>query len=786
MSFAIYNQNTPLQFLDRQHLDAERTIIDNQVHDIVKNYGMDVLYVSQKKNFPIVPHIDKPSEQNILFHAYGDYIKPDYNEPVITRAYVKFDNDLFAIDKFGLSNDMSMTIFFNKIDFAFDSAMALADNETITKTFKFRSTISLTDPICAVSYADKKVNFKLEFPFAESESLTKVDGTLINFELSPDTIGNKYLYASFNRRYSAKYYVKQYKLKVEYSTELRDDALQTIDIVGKIKCTFTIKNPFKSYIEHERKLTPAVGDLVFIQTVDDKFEKVEITEVLSENKTVSGINPLLATYAYQCACKPYIADNATQIGDIDAATALNIDKLEVIDNLNNNASVTGDEISNYDQLYVDQDIGPVHQDDVYGGYDLATPMSINMALVPLKVEGGQTLKHYYKWNTYNANDIALDVSQHKYTFSADELYNKLRNLFDEEYMARVITENNLPAVDYSIFGLSDITSVVSALNCRFYVDDIDGYGYLAPEAMLNMVAGDTVVSTSTTSAATMLDAFCESNPELVEFVNASYIKGFKSPTGLPYLNTTIVSSYVELIADKQYSNLVKVSGFKYIRVEDAAAAIQPAYKYVKDLPTQIIVDLRDIERNNIDTATFNATLLANAAYMSTTPTPLPQINCNFTVGGLITVYDFGDDQSTRLATNGIDLFVETHDEFNTLYRKKLVTIADTTEQFIESLPYNDKTVNLRSDLSWLTADNLGIYFNPITGNKHVLAGTSAQFNIVKPTELSYKYDITSEPNSDIITFNASQYNIQLTNNIDDITNDTSIFNQYVYIPLILE
>lgn len=746
MSFATYKQTTPLQFFDRENLKAERTMLNNYVHDMVKNYGLDVLYVSQKKNFPIVPHADKPTEQDILFHAYGDAIKPEYNEPFVTRLYLKVDNDLFAIDQFGLSNDMSVTLFFSKLDFAFDGAIALADKETIQKTFKFRATINANEPTCGVTYTDQHTKFKLDFPWVATDDKKNVTGNLITFEISPDTTGNSFIYASFTRRYSAKYHVQDSKISVRYNTGNVNAATNTIDIMGTITCSFVVKNPFTSYAEYERKITPAVGDIVFIQTVDDKFAKLEITEVVSENKTMAGINPLLGTYVYQCACKPYIADNATNAGDLDSPTAENINKLEAIDNLSQNASVLGDGISHYAPLYVDSDLGQIYQDDIYGGYDLAEPLSINMSKLPIKTDEGQTLQHYFKWSLYNNIKFNLHIATHDYTYTADELYNQLINLFDSDYTTKLQRTNPLiPIVDYSMCNVDTLSTYVDALNCKFYVAE-NNYGYLEYDAILNLIKDDT----------TILTEFIENNPELVSLVNADYVKGFKSPTKLPYLDESVLESYIDVLKDKQPSNLVQVVGNKFTREEAEDAE---DVEYVSNGTATIIVDMRNIERRNIGTKAFTDLLEMNANIMSVKPSPIPQIPCHFIKGDLQTVYKFGDRQNTRLATNGLELFVETHDANNLLYRCKFQL---NTESYCQpATTYHDKTVSLNADVSWLTADRYGMYFNPIVGDKLWLAGDSTNYDLPTITELSHKCDITSAPDSEIITFAKSAYYIKL-------------------------
>ena len=770
MSFTTYNQNTPLQFFDKDRLLAERTIIDNYVHDIVKNYGMDVLYVSQKKNFPVIPEANKVSQQNILFHAYGDHIKPDYNDPFLTRVYIKFENDLFAINQFGLSNDMTATLFFSKIDFAFDGAIALADNETITKKFTFTSTINADTVNCRVAYEDKTTKFKIAFPFTESNDKQKrVAGEVETFEIAPaNIVGNEYIVASFTRRYSAKNHVNDSNISVSYKTQDKNEAANQITVTGTITCSFNVKNPYKPYAKFERRITPAVGDIVFIQSVDDKFEKLEITEVVAENKTVSGINPLLATYAYQCACKPFIADNATDTTDIAAATPININKLEAIEFLSNNASTTADHISNYDSLYKDYNLGDVKQDMVYGGYGFDSTVEFDTSSVPMETElVSQTFQTHFKWQMFGNTQFKLTLGSTVYTVNADELYVRLSNLFNYEYVDAIIKANNLPDVDYSMFKLDEADNYVEALNCTFYLDG--DYGYLAHIKMLNMIKDDP----------TLLTDFRNSNPELITYINASYIKGYKSSDNLPYLDDVMATDYDRLLADKRPSNLVQVTGDKYTK-----HSVDDIVTYTTDGTKDIIVDLRDVESRNINTLKFKE-LLDDANKQENEKVPTSgKIDAKFIKGELVTVFAFGDDQRTRLATNGLDLFLESHDSLGLLYRGLIRTTLRDTDQIKlkQSRTYNDKTVSLRSDLSWLTGDQHGICFNPVSGHKHVLAGSVKN----SETKLSYKYDITAQPNSTLITFKSSPFYIKLTQSLTDIsltTDKTEL--QYLYIPDLL-
>ncbi len=752
MSYTTLKQNSPLQFLDRQHLTAERLIIDNYVSDIIKNYGVDVLYISQKKNFPIVPRVNKPSEHSLLFHAYGDYIKPEYNEPFVTRVYIRFDTDLFALNQFGLSNDMSATLFFSKMGFAFDSAIALADNETITKKFKFRSTINAADPICTVKFADKDISFDATFnwqkTYTASAPVSTDKLTLSNVKLRQQTIGNEYLYASFNRRYSAKQYVALDASSVSYVVDARHNVHNEIDISGTINCSFIIKNPYKSYTRFEKKLTPAVGDIIFVQTIDDKFERLEITEVLGEQKTFDGLNPLLGSYSYQCACKPFIADNATPMGRLESADDLEASKLETIELLSHNASKLGSDISYYQQLYTDQQQGVMHQDGVYGGYELTETASYAANAAALNVDEAAVPRQHFYWNEYAHKPIVIDVNSHRYDFTADDIYTQLLMLFDIDIMQELAESMALPPIDYSMFNLDNITEYVEALNCRLYYSDLNmQHGYLQNELIIRMCANDT----------SALISFIDNNPELIEVCNASYIKGFKSTLGLPYLASDVIDTYAEVINDKLPHKLVQVTGLKYVKQhndndENGSTFIPQTHK------TEIIVDLHDIEHNNISTEKY-AEVLHNAKHMlQIRRTDAAAIDIKFVIGELITVWQFNDAKQSRLATNGLELFFETRDNEGQLYRSTALNLIDDMALSIAD-KYHDKTVIMPGNLSWLTADAHGIYFNPVYGNKTVLYGDANKY--IQTSVLLTDTTITSTNGAFIISFNSSPHVLTL-------------------------
>ena len=145
MSFETYKKDTKLQFFNQEQLIAERELIDTWDYEIVNSYGIDCWFVSQKNHFPKIKNF--PNQNDIFFHAYGEINRPEYNEPFLTRVFTQFTNDLFAINGFGLNADMTTTLIFNKTSFALDGALALADDQTITKDFNFDINVNPNRPL---------------------------------------------------------------------------------------------------------------------------------------------------------------------------------------------------------------------------------------------------------------------------------------------------------------------------------------------------------------------------------------------------------------------------------------------------------------------------------------------------------------------------------------------------------------------------------------------------------------------------------------------------------------
>ena len=763
MLYSIYNSNTSLNFFDRERLTAERTIIENQNHDIIKNYGIDVFYISQKKNFSFKTK-ETPSEYSILFHAYGDIIKPEYNLPFKTRAYVQFENDLFNIDFFGLSNDLSLTCHFNKIDFALDSAIFLADDKIINKKIKLNNVV-INNKNAIINFEDKETKFKLNVDFNKDEV------KLVNFEISNDfIIGNDTLYTSYKKRYSAKDYVKDSEFKLKYSIVDNNENFKTMAVDGEIDCEFIVKDITKPLSKYERRITPAVGDIILIQTVDNKFEKIEIVELASENKTINGLNPLLANYSYQCYCKPFIADNASKVGDLDGPTELNAFKLDNLEELSQEASMTAGKISRYKHLYKDVDHNKYQQDDIYGGYD--TIDKVNSRILKLsKNDHQRTIWHYYEWgDLFKNKKLYITVNGYRFVYTADELYHYITNIFGEEYINGL---NLNVEIDYSMFDMN--IDYVEALNGQFYLDD-NKY-YLRKHYILRKISEDS----------NLLQTFIDENEEFVDLINQDYAKKIKSKYKLACLTPDLFNVYKELVDNKKIKNLVKVKGKKYKIVEKDDEIInnesEIEYEYIFDGEVEIIVDLQDIEQTNMNSDKFTELLVTKNEILNI-KTPLERaVKIDFIKGKLITVHEFGDYQNTRLATNGLNLYVESHDISGKTYRYRLDDLTYNNELDFEIGEYDDKTISLTKNVSWITNDNHGIYFNSI--DKKIILMGDDNYDHKKHKKSDLRYLDSNNSNSMILSLPNFGFNVKLTDDIE-IAKANNLNKNTIYIYVIDE
>lgn len=800
------NTNSFVKFFDQKVLRKERELIDSWDYEICNQYGMDCLFVSQKAKFPktkLIPfQFDKdretPRQNDLFFHAYGEISRPEYNEPFQTRVYVQFTEDLFAINGFGLNADLNTTLIFNKTSFALDGALAMGDNKTINKQFKFSMEVDNEDPYAIINYKTNGLKFKSRFNW---KSKDLIEGELFEFDIDPENIVKPDILNTFKRRYSASKFIETYKLYFKINQKKFNKLTGKYKISGTCIANFVIRNPWKAYSQFLNRITPSVGDLVLINGIDDNIIKLEIMEVEAENKTQQGISPLLGSYSFRCTAKPYIADNNASMlnNPITAPTDINAKKLIIQTVMNHAASKIADHISTYEKLYTDEMGFDFTEDDVYGGYDLEPPNGLsNPQNVPVKhIPINSNERTSYRWNFYSDKNVEIADGNNQViaTYSPDTLYTYLKNLMDKNYTDYLIERWNMDiiSVDYSPLDYDKTYSSTK------YYNELSSYNWYKCLALNVPLWYNTEITTEITSrnnkkisppitvatayteherrlhrliespisaAKQAFDDFISANPKFIEIVNKAAYSGIPFKYEIPIIEPCCFDEYIKLIKDKNdvmpieisYDNVYELSSFREI-----SAIKNGVPKYYKDrIPRYVknpkhkynlVTDLYDIEQYNIGSSDFENVV------KETTPQykEWKKINVKKVNGPLVEIYRFENTNNSRLATNGKQLFFETTDISGNLNSSEISSF-ELDKEIIPTLSkeYKGLSVPLSGKLNWIEADEHGVYFNTAYGIRIKLYGDK-KIDEEPFTHLNYENDLSSPEDSFILTFKNSKY-----------------------------
>lgn len=117
----IQSQQDEVRFLKRKNLDEEARIIGNYYADAIRLYGIDCIYhklnTKQFENFRGI--VDRNA---VLRQAYGYNITPDYTLTAHMITYPEMQQDIFALQKYGVVPQAEVDFNFDAKQFACDLA----------------------------------------------------------------------------------------------------------------------------------------------------------------------------------------------------------------------------------------------------------------------------------------------------------------------------------------------------------------------------------------------------------------------------------------------------------------------------------------------------------------------------------------------------------------------------------------------------------------------------------------------------------------------------------------
>ena len=110
-----------MRFLKRKNLDEEARIIGNYYADAIRLYGIDCIY--HKLNTKQFENFRSIVERNaVLRQAYGYNITPDYTLTARMITYPEMQQDIFALQKYGVIPQAEVDFNFDAKQFACDLA----------------------------------------------------------------------------------------------------------------------------------------------------------------------------------------------------------------------------------------------------------------------------------------------------------------------------------------------------------------------------------------------------------------------------------------------------------------------------------------------------------------------------------------------------------------------------------------------------------------------------------------------------------------------------------------
>lgn len=404
----IQSKQKDLRFLKRQNLEEEAKVIGNYYRDIISQYGVDCNYYKIKIPYaeyfkPILDH------NNVIQAAYGQFSHPDYRLSTDTVTYVTVEDDIFQLNKFGLSPNTDVTFYFDINQFACDFAYCLGQ----IKEYKIHETeIVVEVPENTEEYeeyVDKDGNtqrYRLNgniFPYLLGAGYTEtfqtdilsgyLSATIDNYELDKEYVVqcqclqhneanvsfpvNPFIYNSFdykvtNRDFLDPLILLKYKVsRIKHSEDEDGNPVYKNVLRGTLygAVLFRDINRIGKYLE---KIHPEVGDIVTIDFPDNKSrQQYEITDCFDTELGNDGINPLLHKYVWKCKARRYIPcgedfpekneanDQIQEKHDLNSNFEELVDKqISTYDEENNDAVYGG-----YERDYRDYDIKKVNNDD---------------------------------------------------------------------------------------------------------------------------------------------------------------------------------------------------------------------------------------------------------------------------------------------------------------------------------------------------------------------------------------------------------------------------------------
>ena len=345
-----------LRYIKRTQLAEEQRLMANYYQDIVRSYGIDVLYIKRDNDYA-TSGVNSDT-------IYGQQTNATYSLSTNMITYMEVDNSILAINGLGLVPTDEVTFYFAINDFA----ASFANNLSQYAEYPIEPTsgyISYDATHIHKHYESEIMHGSFDYTFVSGAT----SGVNIPLTLTGESVltylylTNPYLHTSFASTVSGGY--ASSNLYLTFNKGMYGGYNRTFYSTSG----YVLYSDLQLALKHITKIHPSVGDIVRIDFPGyEQLEEYELTEVFSRRPTNEGVNPLLGKYVWKCKAMRRVSSyEKIANNDIQGENATE-DLMDVIKKTQHN------NISVYANI---NDYTTTGDDAVYGGYTAADQLALD-------------------------------------------------------------------------------------------------------------------------------------------------------------------------------------------------------------------------------------------------------------------------------------------------------------------------------------------------------------------------------------------------------------------------
>lgn len=344
----------------------------NYLREQISHYGIDVEFFRSEANWFKTSGMQTPP---VLNYIYGDSPNAQYYKVADMVIYIEIFNDDVMMSKFGFQTNSEATVHILMDDFthAFRRLIGYEYTECVnipvyTPVSRYNGNLSGCTLINNIQYLkfEKQLNYNDFNYYCNNQvypksSIEICSTTCDNMTYIANTLKTQYLQDSLS--YDNSDQLKCYNISGNLNIPTEIKRYGSGVICGNLTGIITY---FKEYNPDGIIFKPMPGDFFRLSFDSYNHLEYEITQVINQNLTAGGMNPLMARYSWQCTVIRRTPSFETLVGE----THQSEEKLEIPqkERLNNTVEIVSNTIHDYScRNNYTTDVDSVNCDKSYGG-----------------------------------------------------------------------------------------------------------------------------------------------------------------------------------------------------------------------------------------------------------------------------------------------------------------------------------------------------------------------------------------------------------------------------------